>query len=98
MTFVFEKERMTAVSADGIRAGFVDFPRLRPGLAAISNVWLAPGFREQGTGEAMMEALLTHLTENGQKAALVSPYAQQYVGANPRWRSILPDSLHFTVH
>ena len=98
MTFVFEKERLTARSPDGLSMGHISFPRVRPGLVRIDQVMTNPGFRGQGVAESMMEALLTHLTNQNQKAALTCPIAQQYVRKNPRWKHILPGDLHCVTH
>lgn len=98
MTFAFEKERLTAISPDGIPMGYISFPRVRAGLVNIDHVMTYPKFRGQGVAERMMEALLAHLTELGQKAALTCPFAQQYVGKHQQWKHILPGKLHFTSH
>ena len=98
MTFSFEKERMTAISSDGIPMGHITFPRIRAGLVNISQVKTNPRFRGQGVEDRMMDALLTHLTQQNQKAALTCPYAQQYVGKHQKWRHILPGKLHFGTH
>ena len=96
MTFSYEKERITAVSPEGVPMGAVTFPRVRAGLVNISDIAVFPAFRNQGVGEAMMEALLAHLDKSGLKAALTCTYAQQYVEKNPHWKKILPDEIHFT--
>ena len=98
MTFSFEKERMTAVSPEGQPMGFITFPRVRAGLVNISQIMTFPAFRGQGVDNAMMESLLTHLEQHHQKAALTSPFAQQYLEKNPKWRHILPSEMHFTTH
>lgn len=98
MTFAIEKEQLTALAGDGRSMGFISFPRLRGRLVNISQVTVHPAFRSQGVEAAMLEALLTHLSENNQKAALTSPHAQQYVSKNPQWKHLLPGELHFTSH
>lgn len=98
MTFSFEKERITAIREDGVPMGHITFPRVMAGLVNIDAVVTYPAFRGQGVAEGMMEALLSRLSEQGQKAALTCPFAQQYVGSHPQWRSILPGKLHFTSH
>lgn len=98
MTFAFEKERMTAISEDGIPMGYITFPRVRGDLVNISHVMTYPRFRGQGVAESMMEALLAHLTRRNQKAALTCPYAQQYVSKQEKWKHILPGEMHFTTH
>ena len=98
MTFIFEKERMTARSADGVLMGSVLFPRIRAGLVNISDISVMPAFRRQGVEAAMMDALLTRLSELGLKAALTCPFAQQYIEQNPHWKKILPGEMHFTKY
>jgi len=98
MTFIFDKEHLTAVSPDGSPMGSIHFPRIRPDLVNISDVSIYPGFQGQGVAEAMMEALLTHLTTTNRKAALTSPFAQQYVRDHGNWQHILPGQMHFTAH
>ena len=98
MTFRFEKERITAVSSDGVSMGYLSFPRIRARLVNISEVTVFPAFRGQGVEDAMMEALLGHLDKQGLKAALTCPFAQRYVEQNPRWKKILPGELHFTKY
>ena len=98
MKVSFEKERMTIISGSHIPMGFIDFPQVRPGLVNITQVSVAPQFRGQGIEAAMMEALLNHLSRQDQKAALSSPFAQQYVGNHPEWKHILPEKIHFTRH
>ena len=46
----------------------------------------------------MMEALFSHLSKLGMKAALTCPFAQQYLEKNPQWKNILPGEIHFTRH
>ena len=96
MTFSIEKERIRAIREDGILMGHILFPRVRAGLVNIQQVAINPEFRSQGIEEAMLEALLSHLTKSGQKAALTASIAQQYVGAHPEWKHILPGEMHFT--
>ena len=98
MTFNFEKERMTAISDDGIPMGLIRFPRVRAGLVNLEQVIVYPEFRDAGIGESMMEALLTHLQDTSQKAALSCPFAQQYISSHPQWKQILPGKIHFTTH
>lgn len=96
MTFSFQKERITAVSPDGVSMGYITFPRVRAGLVNINQLTIFPAFCSQGLEDAMMEALLSHLEKSGLKAALTCPYAQQYVEKNPQWKKILPGEIHFT--
>ena len=98
MKFVFEKERITALSDDGMPMGHVAFPRVRTGLVNISTLTVLPGFRGQGVEDAMLEALLAHLDTQGMKAALTCPAAQKYVADHARWKKILPGEMHFTTH
>ena len=98
MTFSIQKERITAISPDGIPMGYITFPRIRAGLVNISQMTVFPEFRGQAVEDAMMEALLIHLEDRGLKAALTCPYAQQYLEKNPRWKKILPGELHFTKY
>jgi len=98
MTFVFEKERIRAVSDDGTPMGHIAFPRVRAGLVNISQVVTYSDFRGQNIAHAMMDALLPHLIRQGLKAALTSPFAQQYVHDHPQWKSVLPGEMHFTTH
>ena len=98
MTFAFEKERVTAISGDGIPMGHITFPQVRAGLVNINHVRTYPKFRGQGVADSMMDALLTHLTKLNQKAALTCPFAQQYVGKHAQWKHILPGKIHFETH
>ena len=98
MTFDFEKERMTAFSNEGTPIGLIRFPRIRAGLVNIEQFFLYPEFRDKGMEEYMMEALLTHLQQTHQKAALSCPFAQQYISTHPQWKELLPGKLHFTTH
>ena len=98
MTFSFQKERINAISPDGISMGHITFPRARPGLVNINQMVVLPAFRQQGVEEAMMEALLSHLDQQGLKAVLLCPFAQQYVEKYPRWKKILPGDIHFTKY
>ena len=86
MTFAFEKERVTAISPDGIPMGHIHFQQIKPSLVNIRQVKVLPAFRGQGIDSAMMEALLSYLERSNQKAALTAPLAQQYLaqGAKPR--------------
>ena len=96
MTFSFQKERITAVSPDGVPMGYITFPRVRTGLVNINQLTVFPAFCGQGLEDAMMEALLSHLEKSRLKSALTCPYAQQYVEKNPQWKKILPFEIHFT--
>ena len=96
MNIVFEKERLTARSPEGVPMGSVTFPRVRCGLVNISGISVLPAFRGQGVEDAMMEALLTHLDKQGLKAALTAPFAQRYLEQHPEWKKILPGEMHFT--
>ena len=98
MTFFFEKERIKATTDDGIPMGYITFSRVRPGLVNISHVATAPEYRNQNVEHAMMDALLPHLARHGLKAALTSPFAQQYIGKHPEWKHILPGEMHFTKY
>ena len=98
MNVSVEKERMTVFSSSHVPLGFIAFPQVRPGLVNITQVHVSPQFRGQGVEDAMMEALLNHLSQQDQKAALSSPFAQQYVGNHHEWKHILPGDIHFTRH
>lgn len=98
MTFSFEKERMTAIGNDGIAMGHITFPQIRADLVNINHVMTYPRFRGQGVADSMMDALLTHLDSQHQRAALTCPYAQQYVRRHGQWKHILPGSIHFESH
>ncbi len=98
MTFTIEKERITAVHADGVPMGYITFPRVRNNLVNINLVVTHPRFRGQGVAESMMEALLIHLDVRKQKAALTAPLAQQYLERHREWRHLLPGEMHFTTH
>lgn len=98
MKFVFEKERMIALGPEGTPMGQVAFPRVRAGLVNISSMTIFPAFRGQGVEDAMMEALLSHLDQQGSKAALTCPLAQDYVAAHPQWKRILPGEISFTKY
>ena len=98
MTISIEKERIRAIHADGSPMGHVLFPRVRAGLVNIQQMTVNPEFRGQGVEEAMLEALLSHLTRSGQKAALTAPFAQQYVARHPHWQHILPGEMNFTTY
>ena len=95
MTFAFEKERITAISSDGIPMGYITFPWIRSDLVNINQVTTYPRFRGQGVAEAMTEALLTRLSEENRKAALTCPFAQNYVEQHPQWKHLLPGGIHF---
>jgi len=94
VTFTFEKEKMTAFSGDGLPAGHILFPSVRKDLVNIQQVFTEPAFRGHGVAGQMMEALLAHLTRQGKRAVLTCPYAQKYVGEDPRWKHILPGSIY----
>ena len=98
MTFTIGKDRLTAADPDGTPMGYVSFPQIRAGLVNISQVVTYPGFRDRGVAEAMLEALFYHLIRTGRKAALTCPSAQQYLEAHSQWKTILPDSIHFTTY
>ena len=96
MTFSFQKERITAIGSDGVPMGSITFPRVRAGLVSINQIIIFPAFRRAGVEEAMMEALLAHLDQQGLKAVLLCPFAQQYMEEHPEWKKILPGDIHFT--
>ena len=98
MTLSIQKERITAISPEGIPMGYITFPRIRAGLVNISQMTVFPEFRGQAVEDAMMEALLIHLEDRGLKAALTYPYAQQYLEKKPQWKKILPGEIHFTKY
>ena len=98
MTFSIQKEQLTAISPAGVPMGYIAFPRIRAGLVNIDRVSVSPECRGQGVEEAMMEALFSHLSKLGLKAALTCPSAQQYLEKNPQWKNILPGEIHFTRH
>ena len=98
MTFTITKERLTAHGPEGVPMGYITFPQVKAGLVNIESVVIYPEFRGQCVAEAMMEALLTHLSGQNRHAALTCPYAQQYVEDRPAWKKILPDKIHFTRH
>ena len=98
MTFRFDKESITALSPEGIPMGRICFPRIHAGLVNISQFTVLPAFRMQGVEDLLMEALLTHLEEQGLKAILTCSFAQQYVQKNPQWAKILPGEIHFTKY
>lgn len=98
MTFTIGKERLTAVDPHGVPMGYVSYPQIRAGLVNVSEVVTFPGFRDQGVAEALLGALFAHLSQTGRKAALTCPLAQQYLETHSRWKSVLPDSIHFTTY
>ena len=98
MTFDFGKEKITAYSDSGIPMGIIRFPRIRAGLVNIDQIIVYPEFRDLGVEEQMMDALLPHLLQTHQKAALSCPAAQQYVSRHEEWKQVLPGSIHFTTH
>lgn len=98
MTFSFQKERLTAISPEGVPMGYIAFPRIRAGLVNIDCVSVSPAFRGQGVEDAMMEALFSHLSKLGVKAALTCPFAQQFAETHPQWQNLLPGEIHFTRH
>ena len=98
MTVSITKERLTALSSEGIPMGYITFPQVRAGLVNIDQVVIHPSFRGQGVAEEMMEALLRHLTKQGRRAALTSSFAQQYLENHPQWNHLLPGQIHFTTY
>ena len=98
MTFSIEREQITAVSSGGVPMGHIAFPRIRPGLVNINRITVFPRFRGQGIEDAMLEALLSHLTDSHQKAVLTAPSAPQYVARNPRWKTVLPGQISCVTH
>ena len=98
MKLVFEKARMIALAPEGTPMGQVAFPRVRAGLVTVSQVTVHPAFRGQGVEDAMMEALFAHLEQQGIKAALTCPIAQDYGAAHPQWKRILPGEISFTKY
>ena len=98
MKFIYEKERLTALTPEGTPMGFAAFPQVRAGLVNVSQVTVYPAHRGQGVEEAMMEALFSHLDSRGLNAALTAPFAQDYVAKYPRWKRILPGEISFTKY
>lgn len=98
MTIAYQAERLTALDSDGKPLGYVTFPRIRKGLVNIDRVQVLPAYRGRKVEEALLDALLLHLLQQGTKAALTSPAAQRHAAANPLWKEILPDSIHMTTH
>lgn len=98
MTFTISKERLTALTPDGIPMGYITFPQVRAGLVNIDQVVTHPPFRGQGVAEEMVAALFSHLSRQGRKAALTAPFVQQYLETHPQWKHILPGEIHFTTH
>ena len=78
--------------------GSIAFPRVRAGLVNISQTTILPEYRGLAVEDAMMEALLSHLDQQGLKAVLICPFAQQYVEQHPQWKKILPGEIHFTKY
>ena len=97
MTFSIGKERITALSSDGTPMGYITFPQIRKDLVNINLMVTYPNFRGQGVPDKLMEALLTHLEQNGQKAALNCPFTQYYLQQNSQWKHLLPGKMHFTT-
>ena len=98
ITIAYQAERLTALNADGRTMGYVTFPRIRKGLVNIDLVQILPAYRGLNLEETLLDALFSHLLQQGTKAALTSPVVQRYVAANPQWKVILPDSIHMTTH
>lgn len=98
MTIQYQASRLTAVNRTGKTMGYITFPQIRKGLVNIDRVQIAPEYRGREVESALMDALLTHLKQQGMKAALTSPAAQRYVAENPGWKQILPESMHMTTH
>ena len=98
MEFSITKEQLTATDSDGTLMGYIRYPQIRAGLVTIDQVEVYSPFRNQGVESAMMEVLLRHLKVHGRRAALSCPFAQGYVESHPEWKSLLPDSLHFTTY
>ena len=98
MEFTITKERITAIHSDGSPMGYITFPQVRAGLVTVDQMAIHPPFRGQGVEDALMEALFRHLSTQGRKAALRCSFAQGYLQAHPEWKSLLPDSIHFTTY
>ena len=98
MTIAYQAERLTALDSGGRTMGYVTFPRIRKGLVNIDQVQILPAYRSRNLEETLLDALFSHLLQQGTKAALTSPVVQRYVAANPQWKAILPDSIHMTTH
>lgn len=94
----YQPGRLTAVNSAGKTMGYVTFPQIRKGLVNIDRVQIFPEYRLAGVETALLDALLPHLQQQGIKAALTSPAAQRHAAKNPRWKSVLPDSIHMTAH
>ena len=98
MTISYQTERLTALDSDGRTMGYVTFPRIRKGLVNIDQVQILPAYRSRNLEETLLDALFSHLLQQGTKAALTSPAVQRHAAANPKWKAILPDSIHMTTH
>lgn len=98
ITISHQTERLTALDSDGKIMGYVTFPRIRRGLVNIDRVQIIPAYRGLKVEEALLDELLLHLLQQETKAVLTSPEAQRHAAANPRWKEILPDSIHRTIH
>ena len=98
MPFSSQKERICATTPEGAAMGSIAFPRVRAGLVNISQTTILPEYRGLAVEDAMMEALLAHLDQQGLKAVLICPFAQQYVEQHPQWKKILPGEIHFTKY
>lgn len=98
MTISYQAERLTCFDSDGRTMGYVTFPRIRKGLVNIDRVQIVPAYRDRKVEEALLDALLLHLRQQETKAVLTSPAAQRHAAANPRWKDVLPDSIHITTH
>ena len=97
MTFSIEKERITAINADGVPMGYITFPQIRKDLVNINLVVTYPQFRGQGVADSLMEALLIHLDKQDKKAALNCPIAQNYLEQHGQWQHLLPEKIYFTT-
>lgn len=98
ITIQYQPGRLTAVSSAGKIMGYVTFPQIRKGLVNIDRVQIVPEYRLADVETILLDALLSHLQQQGMKAALTSPAAQRHVANNPLWKSVLPDSMHMTAH
>ncbi len=81
--FLFEPDRTVLYDEDGRMMGRVTHPRIRAGVINIQQVYTEPQFRGQGVAARLMEGLLAHLRETGQKTVLTCSYAQSYVAGHP---------------
>ncbi len=81
--FVFEPDRTLLYDGQGQLMGRVTHPRIRAGVVNIQQVYTQPDFRGRGVAALLMEGLLAHLRETGQKAVFTCSYAQKYVAEHP---------------